>query len=300
MACYAKKVIEIASGEVGYKEKASNTSLDSPTANAGSKNYTKYANEIDTKYPSWYNGKKNGYSWCDVFVDWCFIQAFGVANAMRLLCQPEKSLGAGCKYSKQYYQVKGQFHAKDPKIGDQIFFGTATTVEHTGLVEKVTATQVYTIEGNSENEVKRHRYALSNARILGYGRPAYDEAVNEYTIKKGDTLTAIAKKHSTTVAAITELNNLTNPNVIRVGQVLMIPEAESKWIPAVGDIVKFTSGVHYGSANGSVSSRARPGKAEILRIYQLGKSKHPYCLKAVRGDSSTVCGWVDEGSFEKL
>ena len=46
-----------------------------------------------------------------------------------------------------------------------------------------------------------------------------------YTVKKGDTLGAIAKKYNTTVSAIAKLNNITNTNLIYVGQVLTISGA---------------------------------------------------------------------------
>lgn len=175
--CTAEKLIAVAIGELGYKEKASNSNLDDKTANAGSANYTKYARDFDQKYPNWYNGKKNGYAWCDMFVDWCFLTAFGYENALRLTCQPEKSAGAGCTYSLRYYKNKGQFHTSDPKPGDQIFFGTSIdNSSHTGIVEKVDGSKVYTIEGNTSDMVARRSYALNNSRILGYGRPAYDSA----------------------------------------------------------------------------------------------------------------------------
>lgn len=173
--CDVSKVIAVAAAEVGYKEKKSNSQLDDKTANAGSGNYTKYARDFDQKYPKWYNGKKNGYAWCDMFVDWCFLTAYGYENALRLLCQPEKSAGAGCTYSLRYYKNKGQFHIGTPKPGDQIFFGTSPdNSTHTGIVESVDAKQVHTIEGNTGDRVARRNYSLTNSRILGYGRPAYD------------------------------------------------------------------------------------------------------------------------------
>lgn len=178
-SCDASKVIAIAAAEIGYKEKKSYSQLDDKAANAGSGNYTKYARDFDQKYPKWYNGKKNGFAWCDMFVDWCFLTAYGYENALRLLCQPEKSCGAGCTYSLRYYKSKGQFHTSGPKPGDQIFFGTSLdNSTHTGIVEKVTAQKVFTIEGNTSDQVARRSYALTNSRILGYGRPAYD-AVTE-------------------------------------------------------------------------------------------------------------------------
>lgn len=45
-----------------------------------------------------------------------------------------------------------------------------------------------------------------------------------YIVKKGDTLTAIAKKYGTTVAKLAKANAITNVNIIRVGQLLTIPE----------------------------------------------------------------------------
>ena len=175
--CTAAKVIAVAVDQIGYKEKASNTSLDSKTANAGSANYTKYARDFDQKYPKWYDGKKNGFAWCDMFVDWCFLTAFGYEKALALLCQPERSAGAGCTYSLRYFKNKGQFHTSDPKLGDQIFFGTSLdNSTHTGIVESVDKKQVHTIEGNTSNQVARRNYSLTNSRILGYGRPSYDAA----------------------------------------------------------------------------------------------------------------------------
>ena len=47
-------------------------------------------------------------------------------------------------------------------------------------------------------------------------------AATTYTVKKGDTLTAIAKKYGTTVSALVKLNNITDPNFIVVGQKLTI------------------------------------------------------------------------------
>lgn len=172
---YASTVIAVAVAEIGYKEKKSNSNLDDKTANAGSNNYTKYARDFDQKYPQWYNGKKNGYAWCDMFVDWCFLTAFGYTAALSLLCQPEKSAGAGCTYSAGYYRNKGQFYTSNPKPGDQIFFGTSiSNCTHTGIVEKVVGSTVYTIEGNTSDCVARRSYALGSSKIVGYGRPKYD------------------------------------------------------------------------------------------------------------------------------
>lgn len=181
-----EKLIAIANAEIGYLEKKSNSQLDDKTANAGANNYTKYARDLDA-IPGFYNGRKNGYAWCDVFTDWCFVQAFGVDMARKLLCQPDKSLGAGCKYSYNYYKQNGQAHTS-PNAGDQIFFSTSGSICHTGIVYKVDGTYVYTIEGNTSSEagvvanggcVRAKKYKLKDASIAGYGRPNYELVADE-------------------------------------------------------------------------------------------------------------------------
>lgn len=121
---------------------------------------------------------------CDVFVDWCFYNTFGKDLALALTCQPLKSLGAGTKYSMNYYKNKGQFYTKDPKPGDQVFFNftnNPSTVSHTGLVEKVVGNYVYTIEGNSgsPSAVRGCRYPLTYKSIIGYGRPNWTIVPNK-------------------------------------------------------------------------------------------------------------------------
>lgn len=173
------KVIEVALNEVGYLEKASNKDLYSKTGNAGSANWTKFAKELDDI--DFYNGKKNGYAWCDVFVDFCFVKAYGSEMAKKLLCQPNRSLGASCYYSANYFKQAGQFYSS-PKIGDQIFFGNNDDVVHTGLVYAIDDTRVYTVEGNTSDAsgvipngggVFKKSYSRSYSRIYGYGRPNY-------------------------------------------------------------------------------------------------------------------------------
>lgn len=191
---YASKVINIALADVGYLEKETNKDLYSKKGNAGDENYTKFAHEFDTKYPNFYNGKKNGYAWCDVWVDNCFVRAYGVDDALYLLGQPLKSCGAGCSWSAKYYKQIGRFY-KTPKVGDQIFFKDSKGEPcHTGLVYKVTATTVYTVEGNTSSApgvvanggaVATKSYSRYYSRIYGYGRPKYDaepkKAKKKYT-----------------------------------------------------------------------------------------------------------------------
>ena len=180
-----RKVITLALAEVGYLEKKSAEQLDSQTANAGSANYTKYARDLDA-LGDFYNGHKQGYAWCDVFVDWLMVKCFGEAAALKLLCAKPKSSGAGCTYSLNYYIAAGQYYkrADKPEVGDQIFFGSVGNSNHTGLVYKVDDTTVYTVEGNTSGAdgvvpnggaVCKKSYPLGSSAIAGYGRPKYND-----------------------------------------------------------------------------------------------------------------------------
>lgn len=138
-------------------------------------NKNKFALMIDTQFPDFYNGKKNGSPWCDEFVDACFLACFGEEETLRLLCQPRHSTGAGCKHSAEFFKDKKQFD-NNASVGDQIFFfDSKGEINHTGIVYKVEDDYVYTVEGNSGDEVKTHRYAASNKKIAGYGHPDWKE-----------------------------------------------------------------------------------------------------------------------------
>ena len=165
MTC--EKVINTALQEVGYLEKKSNKDLDNKTANAGSANYTKFGRDMGC----------NGYAWCDAYVDWCFVKAYGKESAKRLLGGFSNYTPTSAGYFKKmnrYYEV--------PQKGDIIFFKNAQRICHTGIVIGVSNGTVYTIEGNTSKGssvirngggVYQKQYSISNSRIAGYGRPDY-------------------------------------------------------------------------------------------------------------------------------
>ena len=128
-----EKVILIAKNEIGYLEKKSNSQLDSKTANAGSNNHTKYWRDIKPSY--------QGQPWCACFVSWCFMKAFGLETAKKLL-----------KHWPYVYcpTMNGLFMLNaNPKVGDIVIFKHNGTFTHTGLVTAVVGDRFYTIEGNT-------------------------------------------------------------------------------------------------------------------------------------------------------
>lgn len=171
MAYTVSKLLEIARAELGYKEKETNSKLDDKTANAGDGNWTKYARDLHSA--GYYQAAKNGYAWCDMFVDWCFWKLGGSKEKGEWLECQTGLYGAGCEWSSDCYRRAGRFD-KNPQPGDQIFFGKTDAEEHTGIVEKIEDGKVHTIEGNASNMCKRCTYSLASSRIVGYGHPRFD------------------------------------------------------------------------------------------------------------------------------
>ncbi len=163
---YAAAVVNIALAEEGYREYANNK--------------CKYSEDIDNMRRNgqyFYNGYKNGAAeWCDIFVDWCFIQAYGFDAARQMTGQTAgHDCGAGVKYSYSYYSN----HPSYPQPGDQIFFkDSSNTMTHTGLVYAVYGGRVYTIEGNVSKSVGKRDYPLGSSKIKGYGRATFDADPN--------------------------------------------------------------------------------------------------------------------------
>ena len=182
-----ENLLKIAENEVGYLEKKTKSQLDSKTANAGSNNWTKYGQDLIKEIGSPY---ANGVAWCDMFVDWCFLKAFGKEKAKELL----GGWSAYTPTSAQYFKKLNQWNTSNPMVGDIIFFKNSSRICHTGIVYNVDSQKVYTIEGNTSGAnrliangggVCKKSYSLSYANIAGYGRPKYDNYIS------GNTQTAI-------------------------------------------------------------------------------------------------------------
>ncbi len=216
-------IVAIALAELGYHEKASNTALDDKTANSGGNNWTKYARDLAAA--GYYNGNKNGYAWCDVFVDWVFFKAYGAKEGQRIQCQTGP-LGAGCIYSAQYYQQKGRYD-RNPKVGDQVFFQTGGQIGHTGIVVEVTDTTITTVEGNSSDQVKKNTYSRSNGYIAGYGHPLYSDTPAPAT--EEPELVAVpapeqdpAPITTTCIISLPQLKNGATGSAVKNAQVMLI------------------------------------------------------------------------------
>ena len=241
MGYTAKQLVALAEAEIGYHEKASNSNLDIKTANSGKCNYTKYSRDLHKA--GYYNGNKQGFDWCDQFVDWCFFKLCGSKDKAEYLeCQTGK-YGAGCGFSLKYYKAAGRFDG-NPKVGDQIFFKYSndySTADHTGIVVRVTDSLIETVEGNSGNEVRRKVYQLNDKTIIGYGHPRYDAEPKK----------AIAKEVKTVDISMPVLRRGSSGNAVKTLQRLL---RQLEYVNLDGKALIIVDG-HFGSNTESAVKR---------------------------------------------
>lgn len=76
--------------------------------------------------------------------------------------------------------------------------------------------------------------ALMMVVLVACGTSQPRVADGQYRVVKGDTLTQIARRHGQTVASLMRMNNISNPNRIRVGQVLTVRGGSPLATPAPG------------------------------------------------------------------
>ena len=195
-----KKLISTAEAEIGYLEKKSNKNLDDKTANAGSSNYTKYNRDMK----AWAGSAGLNDQWCQNFVDWCFVTAFGLEVAKKLIYTFTNYTPTGSNAFKKRNRYIKRGKGK-PKVGDVIYFYSSAKgrIGHVGIVYKVGSSTVYTIEGNTSGAsslvtngggVRKKSYSMSSSYIDGYGSVDYDaikgmdfgEPIN--TLKLGDRI----------------------------------------------------------------------------------------------------------------
>ena len=144
-------IVEIAYDELGYREGPNN----------------------DSKYGTWY-GMPNE-PWCAMFVSWCAYQAgiplTVIPKYAAVISGLQWFQGLGGDNYKSYEETqRGEYI---PQCGDIIFF-KSDGASHTGLVIKVVGDILYTIEGNTSDQVLIRWYYYKNyQKITGYGVPDY-------------------------------------------------------------------------------------------------------------------------------
>ena len=112
-----------------------------------------------------------------------------------------------------------------------------------------------------------------------------------YTVQAGDTLSAIAVRFGTTVSAILQANNLTDPNLIYIGEVLLIPtNGATVTPPPNGTIVppvnngSFETGGQIGGLSTAAQNAIRTAKMTWVKIQlQYGDNSYAGQISGAHG-----------------
>ena len=138
------KILNVARGELGYKE--------------GANNNTKYGEDYGLNYNPW----------CQMFIWWIANNA-GIGEDII----PKT---ASCPTAYNWFKNKGQvIPNSEAKAGDIIFFIWTghTAPDHVGIIENVNSNIITTIEGNKKDAVERRNVNKDNKCIFAICRPAY-------------------------------------------------------------------------------------------------------------------------------
>lgn len=147
-----EKALEIAITQLGVQE-------DAKKPNTG-KEVNEYLKSV---------GLNGGYSWCMAFIYWCFLKASKELNVVDPLI---KTAGVMAHWN----QVDKKFkYISNPEKGDIFIMDFGKGLGHTGIIESVSDTHIFTIEGNSNDEGSREGHEVcrrkrSKSSIKGYIR----------------------------------------------------------------------------------------------------------------------------------
>lgn len=193
-----------------------------------------------------------------------FNEIIGTMKYPYLNCNAENFI----ERAKNTYGLKvGQ----EPKVGAIMCWQKGGTLSgsdgagHVAIVEKVIdANTVYTSESgyggsafwNSTRKNTNGRWGIgSGYTFRGFiYNPSVKEEVTptpsssdyEYIVKRGDTLSSIARRYNTTYQELARYNNIANPNLIYVNQVIKIPNVKKPSIDIL-ELVKKTIRGDYGN-----------------------------------------------------
>ena len=180
-------------------------------------------NNIVKYWDSTTNSSLQGNSWCAAFIVWC---ARKVNIGADVIPSYYSCYAAGDSSQRGFFLKQGRYTYRanaNPQRGDLVIFEWG----HIGIVTSVDSSKIYTIEGNTSNDmVERKSYSKSYSQINGYCRPAYgasnkptnvslERNQNWYDIQ--DTITLTPKSNGATSYYMSICNSKTNKPVIQTG-----------------------------------------------------------------------------------
>lgn len=110
--------------------------------------------------------------------------------------------------------------------------------------------------------------------------PAVAPAATSYTVKKGDTLSAIAKTYGTTVATLQSLNNIKNANLIYPGQIIKLPQTTGNNASNGTSMVTSKSNTYTVKKGDTLSEIAKKYGTTVSQLQKLNNIKDPNVIYA--------------------
>ncbi len=108
--------------------------------------------------------------WCACFVSWCATQCGYTQDG-----QTPKFIS--CKVGIDWFKANNQWKGRNyiPKSGDYIFFDWEPdgVADHIGIVDYYEDGYIYTVEGNSDDEVRKRVYDIKSEEIYGFAAPNF-------------------------------------------------------------------------------------------------------------------------------
>lgn len=130
---------------------------------------------------------------------------------------------------------------------------------------------------NNQYDVHKALFLLDTVKIINDGDYSWiktnvlKEIVNNneiiYTVLKGDNLTKIAKAYNTTVDELVRINNITNKNLIYVGQKLIIKTNNNYFDRYTGSSLSLVDALKSINVDSSFSYRTRIANTNGIKNY---------------------------------
>lgn len=174
-----KGLIDRGISEEGYIEKASNSQLDSKTANRGDNNYTKYSRDVNAAGLMGCQAQP----WCCTFQFWLEMQEFGVNKALEHWNMTKQTyVGYNCFATYNAFKKAGKI-GMVPKLGAVVIFNFS----HAGRVVNIFSKngQKYwdCLEGNTSSNLSDR----NGGQVKIKTRPWNDSSVKGFCYIDYDT-----------------------------------------------------------------------------------------------------------------
>ncbi|WP_368645487.1 LysM peptidoglycan-binding domain-containing protein [Alkalibacterium putridalgicola] len=158
--------------------------------------------------------------------------ASGTPGALPTMITRLKSAGYRFVTINQLLNINSNTQTYTVKAGDTLY---AIALRYNTTVQTLAS-----LNNISNTNLIRVGQVLTIPGSGGTTTPPPPSSSTTYTVKAGDTLSAIAARYNTTVSKIAAANTITNVNLIRVGQVLTIPGSGGTTTPPPSSTTTYT------------------------------------------------------------